>query len=116
MDDKELLKNLRWLMEVRRDVLLPMRDRSGGEEYDDAYDEWTEELVCTLAAWFDRPSAESLTCGSCPYSHCGECGKCGKDEGDVESTYCGSMCLNCRAKHAEECEVCDKDFRERGIV
>jgi len=245
MTDAELLGELRRLMEVRRDVLLPMRDKSGGEEYDDAYDEWTEELVCTLAAWLeggDAPTVpeqadiyvadyrtcvvphlnyggtarfcgnssggvaqqqggfavfgersfasvseqvdgttlfkdESMGCmsrmrgGSVSFEdkasggigdyyggvvyfgpettgriQCAhfevdwadgsriavgkylyeseatdagqnpQCGQCGEEAEDIESTYCGSMCLDCRTKHAEECEVCGKDFRERGII
>jgi hypothetical protein len=43
------------------------------------------------------------------------CCEGGVDEGEVESTYCGSMCQECREKHAEECEVCASDFAERGI-
>lgn len=245
MTDAELLGELRRLMEVRRDVLLPMRDKSGGKEFDDAYDEWTEELVCTLAAWFGGGDAQAapeqadiyvadyrtcvvphlnyggnaIFCGhssgrvdrqqggfavfgersfagvieqvdgttlfkdesagsvskmrggsvsfedkasggigdyyggkvyfgpgttgwierahsevdwengsrvavkKCLYeaeaSAAGQnpkCGECGEEAEDIESTYCGSMCLDCRTKHAEECEVCGKDFRERGIT
>lgn len=39
------------------------------------------------------------------------CGICNDATGDVQSTYCGSMCDECLRKHCEECEVCAKDFR-----
>ena len=45
----------------------------------------------------------------------GVCGHCGDECDDIESTYCGSMCRECREKHAEECGVCRDDFEQRGI-
>ncbi len=46
------------------------------------------------------------------------CPNCGAsvEDGDVESTYCGSMCPNCFTAHAEECKICRKDFQKRGLI
>lgn len=57
-----------------------------------------------------------MTCGACPEQYDADypdCPSCDNSADDVESTYCGSMCGECRSEHAEECEVCRQDFEDR---
>lgn len=44
------------------------------------------------------------------------CCCCNEVTDDVESTYCGSMCGECREQHAQECDVCRQDFIKHSMI
>lgn len=77
--------------------------------------EWSPDTLDEVAAVL--AAAELVPDDEVKMVHCDHCGVTVPLD-DCESTYCGSIHLDCGAikAHAQECEICRHDFKERGLL